>query len=111
MLSGELYNSFDEELMKDRVKARLLLKQLNDSREDEVVKRDGILNELLPQAGDNLWIQPPFYCDYGTNIITGEGVFFNFNCVVLDVMEVNIGSKTMFGPNVQIYTADTSFGL
>lgn len=47
----------------------------------------------------------PFYCDYGTNIITGEGVFFNFNCVVLDVMEVNIGSKTMFGPNVQIYTA------
>lgn len=105
MLSGELYNSFDEELMKDRVKARLLLKQLNDSREDEVVKRDGILNELLPQAGDNLWIQPPFYCDYGTNIITGEGVFFNFNCVVLDVMEVNIGSKTMFGPNVQIYTA------
>lgn len=91
--------------MKDRVKARLLLKQLNDSREDEVVKRDGILNELLPQAGDNLWIQPPFYCDYGTNIITGEGVFFNFNCVVLDVMEVNIGSKTMFGPNVQIYTA------
>lgn len=59
----------------------------------------------MPQAGDNLWIQPPFYCDYGTNIITGEGVFFNFNCVVLDVMEVNIGSKTMFGPNVQIYTA------
>lgn len=44
----------------------------------EVVKRDGILNELLPQAGDNLWIQPPFYCDYGTNIITAEGVFFQF---------------------------------
>ena len=59
----------------------------------------------MPQADGNLWIQPPFYYDYGTNIITGEGVFFNFNCVVLDVMEVNIGSKTMFGPNVQIYTA------
>src|SRR5690242_15848952 len=50
-------------------------------------------------------MQPPFFCDYGTNIELGERVFFNFNCVVLDVMAVRIGDFTLFGPAVQIYTA------
>jgi len=104
MLFGELYNAFDEELIIEREKTRLLLKTFNDSQID-IIKQDEVLNELLPFSGDNLWIQPPFFCDYGTNIITGEDVFFNFNCVVLDVMQVRIGSRTIFGPNVQIYTA------
>ncbi len=105
MLSGELYNALDEELSDERLHARLLLKALNDSREDEVQKRKAILDDLLPKAEKDLWIQPPFYCDYGTNMYIGEKVFFNFNCVVLDVMPVTIGSRTLFGPNVQIYTA------
>jgi len=105
MLSGELYNALDAKLSNERLKARLLLKDLNDSREDEEEKRKRILKDLLPNAGEDLWIQPPFYCDYGTNITVGDKVFFNFNCVVLDVMLVKIGSRTMFGPNVQIYTA------
>lgn len=105
MLSGELYNAQDEELTKERVRARLLLKKLNDSAEDQVEERKQILNELIPAAGKNVQIQPPFYCDYGYNIEIGDGVFFNFNCVVLDVAPVKIGSRVLFGPNVQIYTA------
>jgi Acetyltransferase (isoleucine patch superfamily) len=105
MLAGELYNPLDAVLSADRLKTRLLLKELNDSREDDTVGRKRILSELLPHAGEGLWLQPPFYCDYGYNIKAGEKVFFNFNCVVLDVMEVVIGSRTLFGPNVQIYTA------
>ena len=50
-------------------------------------------------------MQPPFFCDYGSNILLGERVFFNFNCVVLDVCQVTIGDFTLFGPAVQIYTA------
>jgi maltose O-acetyltransferase len=50
-------------------------------------------------------MQPPFYCDYGSNILLGERVFFNFNCVVLDVCVVKVGDFTLFGPAVQIYTA------
>jgi maltose O-acetyltransferase len=50
-------------------------------------------------------MQPPFFCDYGSNIELGERVFFNFNCVVLDVCRVTIGSFTLFGPAVQVYTA------
>ncbi|HEU4469595.1 MAG TPA: sugar O-acetyltransferase [Flavisolibacter sp.] len=105
MLAGELYNALDPELSGERVKARLLIKALNDLREDEADLRNQILRELIPGGGMDLWIQPPFFCDYGTNIETGEKVFFNFNCVVLDVTKVLIGHRSLFGPNVQLYTA------
>lgn len=105
MLAEELYNASDPELSEERLKARLLLKELNDGREDEEEKRKRILKELIPKAGKNLWLQPPFYCDYGSNIELGDSVFFNFNCVVLDVALVKIGDRTKMGPNVQIYTA------
>ncbi|HVF80768.1 MAG TPA: sugar O-acetyltransferase, partial [Flavisolibacter sp.] len=67
--------------------------------------RKNLVRKLIPNQGIHLWIEPPFYCDYGSNIKVGDNVFFNFNCVVLDVMQVVIGSNTMFGPAVQIYTA------
>jgi maltose O-acetyltransferase len=105
MLAGELYNALDKQLSDERLQTRLLIKKLNDTREDEESTRTAILRELIPNAGSGLWLQPPFYCDYGSNILIGEKVFFNFNCVVLDVTYVTIGSRTLFGPNVQIYTA------
>ena len=105
MLAGELYNAIDPQLTEERVKARLLTKKLNDSRKDEEELQAAIIKDLIPNAGAGIWIEAPFYCDYGSNIFTGEKVFFNFNCVILDVMKVSIGSRTMFGPNVQIYTA------
>lgn len=105
MLSGELYDPLDTQLSEERMRTRLLIKELNDTREDEPEERARILKELIPNAGSGLWLQPPFYCDYGSNMVVGEKVFFNFNCVVLDVMQVTIGSRTLFGPNVQIYTA------
>ena len=105
MIAGELYDPLDKQLVEDRLRTRLLIKELNDSREDEVEERSRILKELIPNAGEGLWLQPPFYCDYGYNMRVGERVFFNFNCVVLDVSLVTIGSRTLFGPNVQIYTA------
>ncbi len=105
MIAGEMYDPLDPELSNDRVRTRLLLKELNESREDQLEIRTRILKDLIPDAGENLWLQPPFYCDYGYNMKIGERVFFNFNCVVLDVAPVIIGSRTMFAPNVQIYTA------
>lgn len=105
MLAGEMYDPLDQQLVEERLRTRLLIKELNDTREDQTEERLRILNELIPRAGADLWLQPPFYCDYGSNMILGERVFFNFNCVVLDVTYVKIGSRTLFGPNVQIYTA------
>jgi maltose O-acetyltransferase len=105
MLAGDLYNALDKEISDERLTARLLIKRLNETAEHETDQRAEILKQLIPNAADGLWIQPPFYCDYGYNIKIGERVFFNFNCVVLDVTYVTIGNRTLFGPNVQIYTA------
>jgi len=105
MIAGELYDPLDKELVEDRLRTRLLIKALNDTREDEIEARNYILKQLIPHAGAGLWMQPPFYCDYGYNMDIGEKVFFNFNCIVLDVAPVTIGSRTLFGPNVQVYTA------
>ena len=55
-------------------------------------------------GGDTVLMQPPFFCDYGTNIELGERVFFNFNCTVLDVCRVRVGDHTLFGTGVQILT-------
>ena len=104
MLSGELYDPADAQLVAERQHARLLLKRLNDSREDEPEERARLLAELLGAETD-AFIQPPFYCDYGTNMTLGKKIFMNFNCVVLDVAPVRIGDYVLFGPNVQVYTA------
>lgn len=105
MLSGELYRATDEVLSADRRKARLLTKRLNDSSDEEGELRLQLLKELVPQQGADLWIEPPFYCDYGYNITVGDKVFFNFNCTLLDVMPITIGNGVLMGPSVQIYTA------
>ena len=104
MLAGELYDPMDPELVQGRERARDLCQALNATREADTDERRRILVALFGKGGDSVWMQPPFYCDYGENIELGERVFFNFNCVVLDVCPVRIGDFTLFGPAVQIYT-------
>jgi maltose O-acetyltransferase len=104
MLAGDLYDPLDAELVTARERARDLCRSLNDTREGEPLERRRILRELFGAGGESVLMQPPFYCDYGSNIYLGERVFFNFNCVVLDVCEVRIGDYTLFGPGVQILT-------
>ncbi|WP_165855530.1 sugar O-acetyltransferase [Marinobacter sp. JSM 1782161] len=105
MLAGELYNAKDPELMADQRRARLLTRALNASSPDQQAERTRLIGELIGSAGEGVWIEPPFYCDYGSHITLGRDVFFNFNCVVLDVCPVTIGNHVLFGPAVQIYTA------
>ena len=105
MLGGELYDPLDSQLCAERLRARLLFKALNDTADDQQEERTRLIKELIPASGEGVWIEPPFYCDYGTNITLGDRVFFNFNCVVLDVTQVRVGSGVLFGPAVQIYVA------
>lgn len=105
MLAGELYDPRDPQLLRERHRARLLTKAFNDTSDAQGKERKRLLNELFGAMGKGTFIEPPFHCDYGGNITLGEKVFFNFNCVILDVAEVTIGNHTMFGPGVQIYTA------
>lgn len=105
MLAGELYLASDPQLSAERLNARKLVKAFNDSQPDAIEERATLLKDLLRRTGKNFWIEPPFFCDYGYNIRAGEDVFFNFNCVILDVMPVTLGDRVLVGPNVHIYTA------
>jgi maltose O-acetyltransferase len=104
MLAGELYDALDPELVAARNRARDLCQALNASREEERELRKSLCAQLFGKGGQTVWMQPPFFCDYGSNIELGERVFFNFNCIVLDVCRVSIGDCSLFGPAVQILT-------
>ena len=105
MLAGELYDPYESDLVAARRRARDLCRALNATADAEAAARRTILTELFGAGGSEVLLEPPFYCDYGANISLGSRVFFNFNCVVLDVCPVRVGDFTLFGPAVQIYTA------
>lgn len=100
MVAGLPYFPGDKELGAKRKAARELLRKMNV----EGVDPDEVTRELFGSRGEEVWIEPPFFCDYGDNIHVGTRVCFNFNCVVLDPAKVTIGDDFMCGPNVQIYT-------
>jgi maltose O-acetyltransferase len=103
MLDGELYNAMDPELTEGRARAQSLCHRLGELNPADPQWRR-LLEQLFAVGGNTVTLTPPFHCDYGSQIELGEGVYFNFNCVVLDVCQVRIGSHTLLGPAVQIYT-------
>lgn len=105
MLAGQLYLASDPELTRERNNARRLMRLINDSSGGDPFVREEYIRELLGSVGDNVYIEPPFRCDYGYNIRLGDNVYFNFDCVILDVCEVSIGDNVLMGPGVHIYTA------
>ncbi|MEH8020905.1 sugar O-acetyltransferase [Rheinheimera metallidurans] len=106
MLAGQWYNPLDKALVAEREVSRRYQHQFNQSSPDDAVLRRSLLSHWLPDTGKHFYIEPPFFCDYGSNIHAGNKVFFNFNCVVLDVAPVHIGNNVFFGPAVQIYTVN-----
>jgi len=105
MLAGEVYFGNDKELVAERTKAKKLLHKLNVTEYIMNGNVRNILQQLLPNSHKRLYIEPPFHCDYGYNIHSGENVYFNVNCVVLDTMKITIGNNVFVGPGVHIYTA------
>jgi maltose O-acetyltransferase len=111
MLAGENYLVNDKELSAERLRAKKLLHRLNVTEYVVNGNAKNIVHVLLPNAHKKMYIEPPFHCDYGYNIYTGENVFFNVNCVVLDTMKITIGNNVLFGPGVQIYAASHSLNI
>lgn len=104
MLSGQLYDANDPELVQARIDAQIACRDLNQSDPRDVARRRVLVDAIFGRAVDAI-VTPPFHCDYGKNVTLGSNVYFNFNCVILDVAPVLIGSNTLFGPGVQILTA------
>jgi maltose O-acetyltransferase len=93
---------FLPELIAARKRAKDLCHKLNVLRADQTKARKPIYQALFGQVS-SAYIEPNFFCDYGSNIFLGERFFANHNCVILDVAEVRIGDRVMFAPNVQLY--------
>lgn len=105
MLNGDYYNSRDPELIRIYHRARKLLKVYNNLDSELMAEREQILNELFAFKGDGVWIESPFFCDYGENISIGANTFINTNCIFLDNNRITIGKNGLIAPYVQIYTA------
>lgn len=105
---GLIYNDFDEDLFERRDAAKKLFKAYNKTNDDEGELRNKILQQLFKQIGKNVWIEPDFKCEFGKNITIEDDVYINFGCIILDCAEVTIGSHTLFGPNIGLYTVNHS---
>ena len=94
----------DDEDFKEQKRARKLTQALNTAARSDFETISGIVKELLGKS-EEAFINPPFYCDYGTHIEVGKNFFANYNCTILDVAKVVIGDNCQLAPNVAIYTA------
>ena len=94
----------DGEVMEEMKRARRLTQELNTADRSDYENLARIVKELLGKS-EGAFINPPFYCDYGTHIEVGKNFFANYNCTILDVAKVVIGDNCQMAPNVAIYTA------
>ena len=104
MLSGELYDPSDEELATLRTRAHNLSQDYNKTYETEEGRRKELLDELIPNRMEGVYLQGPIQFDYGVFTTIGENTYANFNFTVLDCAPVTIGDNVFFGPNVSILT-------
>ncbi len=105
MLAGDVYNTRDQGLLATAHRARALLAAYNSTPSTDGETRITLLRQLLRSVGDGVWIEPPFFCDYGIQTEIGVNTFINVNCVFLDSAEIHIGANGLIGPGVQLLTA------
>ncbi len=102
MTNGIEFFTNDPELMADKKRARAIAEEFNRSEDDPSI-RIPILKRLFGKTGKQIFIKPPFHCDYGYNILLGENFFANFDCVFLDAAPITFGDNCMIGPGTHIY--------
>jgi maltose O-acetyltransferase len=104
MLRGDPYDTRDPELLAIARRARALLADYAATPSTDAAKRHAVLSRLLGSVGDEVWIEPPFFCDYGVHVHIGPTTFVNANCVFLDSAEIRIGANVLIAPGVQLLT-------
>lgn len=94
----------DEDIFSEMQVCREILQRLNTVDRTDFKAIAEIVKELLGKS-ECAFINPPFYCDYGSHIEVGKNFFANYNCTIVDVAKVKIGDNCQMAPNVAIYTA------
>ncbi|ANS78981.1 Maltose O-acetyltransferase [Serinicoccus hydrothermalis] len=104
MLAGDLYIADDPDNARlAQLATRLQAEYARRTVEDPDTARP-VLEELLGELGEDAYLKPPIYVDYGTHVRVGPRTFANFGLVLLDVAPITIGADCQIGPNVQLLT-------
>ncbi|MDE6672601.1 MAG: sugar O-acetyltransferase [Ruminococcus sp.] len=103
--AGELYNGNDKELVAERINVKKLCIEYNSATYNDFQKKERLLSRIIAFKGENTWIEPDFFCDYGYNIMLGDNFYSNHNLVIIDCAEVIFGDNIFIGPNCGFYTA------
>ena len=104
MIQGEFYNPRDPELLALARATRAALAGFAAIAADEPEARLRAMRTILGGAEDGVWIEPPFFCEYGRHVTIGADTFVNTNCVFLDAAPIRIGANVLIGPGVQLLT-------
>ncbi len=106
MTAGEWFDGRSPEFFEMHLKSSRLCREYNAADMSEKEKRRRILEDLLASVGRDVFITPPFFCDFGCHTHIENGVYMNMNCMILDCAAVYIGAGTLLGPDVRIFTVD-----
>ncbi|TKA81284.1 hypothetical protein B0A55_02851 [Friedmanniomyces simplex] len=101
-LRGELHYAFTPELVKARRRCAEAFSILGDATPLPTQAPTPEADEDL--FAEDAWVEPPIHIDYGTNVKLGKNVFINFNCTIVDTCLVSIGDRTLFAPNISLYS-------
>lgn len=96
----------DDSIMKEQVVYQDLCWEYNQTKPSESEKRQALLKQMLASCGDGVYIEAPFYSNFGGHHCHfGSYVYANYHLTCVDDTHIYIGDYTMIGPNVTIATA------
>lgn len=104
MLAGQLYDPSDEELTVLRTRARKLARQYNLTDEDDAQRLGGLLAELVPNAGEGLYLQAPVHFDYGCFTWFGQFCSANQNLNPTKLSAVRSFYRMLLNPRKRLKT-------
>jgi maltose O-acetyltransferase len=104
MLAGDYYISDDPESMRRAQRAVQLADEYHRAAVEDEASARPLLEELIGKLGEEAFVKPPLYVDYGEHIAIGARTFVNYNLTALDVAPITIGEDCQIGPNVQLLT-------
>lgn len=104
--AGLLYDAnYDPGVLADLMACKDKCFACNQIPPSHMEERRAAFRTIFKHTGNNFWIQPPFWCDFGYNITLGERFYANHNCTILDGAAVTFGNDVFIAPNCCFATA------
>lgn len=105
--SGRIFNAnYDEEILADISRCSDLCHEFNQIKPSDRNAQSKILKKIFGKMGDQVFVNTPFWCDYGYHTSVGDYFFANHNCQILDGGKVSFGNHVFIAPNCLFTTAE-----